>query len=128
MWTFFTFLLDGRFTSKYGGASIRLFEPYFKRINRPRACRRSHISRFTARPAWAQASLGGRLGAAFELMQCVSGAAGAAAGCGQPQPQRPHRHAITSKKPKFIRVRPLCRNQHEKDYLVRHSAPFPTDA
>jgi len=37
----------------------------------------------------------------------VCGAAAAAAGWGRLQQQRPHRHAITSKKPKFIRVRPL---------------------
>ncbi|MFA5015370.1 MAG: hypothetical protein WC549_07510 [Actinomycetota bacterium] len=31
-------------------------------------------------------------------MQCVCGAVGAAAGWGQPQPQRPHRQITTSKK------------------------------
>jgi hypothetical protein len=30
-------------------------------------------------------------------------------GAGSRQPQRPHRQVITSKKTKFIRVRPLCR-------------------
>jgi hypothetical protein len=35
---------------------------------------------------------------------------GAAAGCGRPQPPRPQRQVTTSKKQKFIRVRPLCRN------------------
>jgi len=47
-------------------------------------------------------------------MQCVCGAVGAAAGWGQPQPQRPHRQTTTSKKQKFLRVRPLCRNLHKK--------------
>jgi len=37
----------------------------------------------------------------------VCGAAAAAAGWGRLQQQRPHRHAITSKKQMFIRVRPL---------------------
>jgi len=38
-------------------------------------------------------------------MQCVCGAAAAAPT--RLQQQRPHRHTVTSKKPKFIRVRPL---------------------
>jgi len=40
----------------------------------------SHISRFTARLLWAEASLGGRLGAAFLLMQCVFGSSCPASG------------------------------------------------
>ncbi len=41
--------------------------------------------------------------AGFLLMQCVCGAVGAAAGWGQPQPQRPHLQVITSKKTKVYK-------------------------
>jgi len=46
---------------------------YFKA---PRLSALPHLSSIV-RPALAQASLGGRLGAAFLLMQCVCGAVGA---------------------------------------------------
>ncbi len=57
---------------QYGGASIKLFERYLTHhnlfINRPRACRRSHISRFTVRLLWAEASLGARWAARFAVI------------------------------------------------------------
>jgi len=52
-----------------------------------RACRRSNISRFTARLLWAEASLGAPLGRGFLLMQCVFGFA-AAFGCRRPAKSR----------------------------------------
>jgi hypothetical protein len=57
----------------------------------PRAEARCRISLFTARLLWAEASLGGRLGTAFLLMQCVCGfACGLQPGAGGCKPQRPH--------------------------------------
>ena len=54
---------------RLGGSRISLFvfnagesRSVMKYLIMRRACRRSHISRFTTRPAWAQASFGGRLG------------------------------------------------------------------
>jgi len=44
---------------------------------------------FTARLLWAEASLGGHLGMAFLLMQCVTGSAGWRLGGGSRQPSRP---------------------------------------
>jgi hypothetical protein len=35
---------------------------------------------------------------------------------------------LQAKKQKFIRVRPLCRNQHKKNYSVRHTAPLANNA
>jgi len=49
---------------------------------------------------------------------------GAAAGCGQPQPQRPHRHVFTRKK-QFLRARPLSRLQHVKSPYGAGCCAFP---
>ena len=83
---------------KNHGASIVAYELFFTHHN--------SLSMFTictARgsalpyiPIYRSASVGRSLagrppgGAAFVLMQCVFGAFGTAAGCGQPQPQLPH--------------------------------------
>jgi len=48
----------------------------------------------------------------------VCDAAAAAAGWGRLQQQRPHLHVITSKKPKFIRVRPPPLPQYKQSSVA----------
>jgi len=77
------------------------------------------------RLALAQASLGGRLGAAFLLMQCVCGAVGAVAAPTRLQHQRPHRQITTSKKQKFLKFVRYAAITPQIPLWTRHTAPLP---
>jgi len=82
----------------------------------------SRISRFTARLLWAEASLGGRLGAAFLLMQCVFGFA-AAFGCRRPAKSRSVQFN------QFIRtVVRFCRYYYLKTSRARQAKPLANSA
>jgi len=87
----------------------------------PRAEARCRISLFTARLLWAEASLGGRLGAAFLLMQCVCGFA-AAFGCRRPAKSR------SVQINQFIRtVGRFCRYKTKKSHGCGKAKPLPNN-
>jgi hypothetical protein len=74
----------------------------------------------TSRPCWGKASFGARLAARFlPILRRVRRSWGLRPGAGGRSP-RVLTASYYKKKQKFIRVRPLCRILHTKNYSVRH--------